>query len=585
MCLRFLNWTVQQAQRELPADRRSHVAVHTVQSSQAPDSPARSHKELVSSDQRFVRELFSSAKGGPTVVAVSRDAWSAGVRPGMPVAEARCMSTGSVQDTRRLNRSPDPEIQFVEWQPHDDRRVLQEAAEHTRRFAPVVGLDMMPVPDSLHLDITGCGSLFGGESSLAEQIINCLAGRKFHCRVAISDSVATAWAFAHTEGHFLQHNVVRQRGRGQRTRRRHPELPELDLPIAIIPPGQAESWLQPLSIDVARIPIADTHVLRQLGIVTIRQLLELPEEDLPSRLSNFAIRRLRQLRGIENEIIEAIPEADPVQASWVSEFPVSDRRGICHVLKHLVQDIVAQLKRRHLGTVRLTCQLTQENGNKIELAADMIRPLQSASELYAVLSLRFESLRLQQAVMAISMQSAVVSLPTAHQKDLFNANLHIDPAEELAAVVNRLSSRLGKEAVLTVHPVDNPVPEHAVELRPLMTSKPGASTHTDNQLADLVTPDDAHRLGIQVAERPLRLLSSAECIGGADTNPLTDGFVRNGQRCRVVDFTGPERIETQWWHESAVHRDYYRVRTSEQATYWIYRDTVQGAWFLHGMFD
>jgi protein ImuB len=585
MCLRFLNWPVQQAQRKLPADRRSYVAVHTVQSAQTPDASARRQKAKDAPDQIFVRELFSSAKGGPTVVAVSQDAWSAGIRPGMPLAEARSMSTPLIRDTRRRTQLPDPEIQFVEWQPNDDRRVLQEAAEHTRRFAPVVGLDMMPVPDSLHLDITGCGSLFGGESSLAEQIINCLAGRNFQCRVAISDSVATAWAFAHADGHVLQHHVVRQRGRGHRVRGRHAELPEWDHPIVIIPPGQAESWLQPLAIDVARIPIADTHVLRQLGIVSIRQLLELPEEDLPARLSNVAIRRLRQLRGIEDEIIEAIPEADPVQASWVSEFPVSDRRGICQVLEHLIQDIVAQLKRRHLGTVRLTCQLKQENGSKTELVADVIRPLQSASELLAVLRLRLESLPIQQAVMAVSMQSAVVSLPTAHQKDLFNANLHIDPAEELTAVVNRLSSRLGKEAVLTVHPVDNPVPERAVELRPLMTSQPVCSTHTDSQLVDLVTPDGVQPSDTGIAERPLRLLSAAECIGDAGTNPLTDGFVRRGQNCRIVNFTGPERIETQWWHETAVHRDYYRVRTSEQATYWIYRDTVQGAWFLHGIFD
>ncbi|MDG1894829.1 MAG: DNA polymerase Y family protein [Fuerstiella sp.] len=585
MCLRFLNWPVQQAQRKLPADRRSHVAIHTVQSAQPPNPTAHRQKANDSPDLRLVRELFSSAKGGPTVVAVSNDAWYAGVRPGMPLAEARSMSTPQIRDTRRQSQSPDPEIQFIEWQPNDDRRVLQEAAEHTRRFAPVVGLDTMPVPDCLHLDISGCGSLFGGESSLAEQIIHYLADRSFLCRAAISDSVATAWASAHTDGHFLQHKFARQRGRADRVRSRHSESPEWGLPITIIPPGQAESWLQPLTIDAARIPVADTRVLRQLGIVAIRQLLELPQEDLPSRLSSDAIRRLRQLRGIEDEAIEPIPEADPVQASWVSEFPVSDRRGICQVIEHLTEDIVEQLKRRHLGTVRLTCQLKQEDGERIELVADVIRPLQSASELFAVLSLRLESLPFRQPVIAILMHSAVVSIPNARQKDLFNANLHSDPTEELTAVVNRLSNRLGKDAVLTVHPVDNPVPEHAVELRPLMTSQRVSSTRTDDQLADLVTPDDVHPSDIETAERPLRLLSAAECIGDADTNPLTDGFVRNGQPCRVVDFTGPERIETQWWHDSAVHRDYYRVRTAAQAVYWIYRDIVRGTWFLHGVFD
>ena len=585
MCLRFLNWPVQQAQRALPADRRSHVAVHTSQHSQASDPPPRVPKAEDTPDPIFFRELFSSAKGGPTVVAVSNDAWDAGVRPGMPLAEAKSMSTPLVRDNRRQGQSAALETQFVEWQPNDDRRVLEELAEYTRRFAPIVGLDEMPVPDCLHMDITGCGSLFGGESSLAEQVINRLAGRNYHCRVAISDSVATAWAFAHTEGHFLQHNDVRQRRRGNRARGRYVESSQWDLPIVIIPPGQAESWLRPLAIAAARIPIADDRILRQLGILTIQQLLELPEEDLPSRLSSDAIRRLWQLRGVEEEIIAPIPEADPIQASWVSEFPVSDRRGICQVIEHLTEDIVDQLKRRHLGTVQLTCQLKQEDGGRIEFVAEVIKPLQSASELFAVLSLRLESLPFRQAVMAISMQSAVVPLPNAQQKDLFSSNLHIDPTEELTAVVNRLSNRLGKDAVLTVHAVDNPVPECAVELRPLMTSQPVSSTDTDNRLSDLVTSHDVRTTGMEVVERPLRLLSVAERIGDADTNPLTDGFVRHGQPCRVVNFAGPERIETQWWHESAVHRDYYRVQTSDQAAYWIYRDIVHGGWFLHGMFD
>ena len=54
-----------------------------------------------------------------------------------------------------------PEVMFCEWQPLQDRVALTAVAELTRRFAPVVGLDQMPVPDCLMLDITGCGSLFG----------------------------------------------------------------------------------------------------------------------------------------------------------------------------------------------------------------------------------------------------------------------------------------------------------------------------------------------------------------------------------------------------------------------------------------
>ena len=57
------------------------------------------------------------------------------------------------------------------FDPPADRQAMEELAEWCRQFSPVVGIEEASVPESLFLDITGLAHLFGGERSLAEQVI------------------------------------------------------------------------------------------------------------------------------------------------------------------------------------------------------------------------------------------------------------------------------------------------------------------------------------------------------------------------------------------------------------------------------
>ena len=48
---------------------------------------------------------------------------------------------------------------------------------------------------------------------------------------------------------------------------------------------------------------------------------------------------------------------------------------------------------------------------------------------------------------------------------------------------------------------------------------------------------------------------------------------------------GPERIETGWWREQHVRRDYYRVETAAGSWFWLFRRREDGHWFVHGVFE
>ena len=53
----------------------------------------------------------------------------------------------------------------------------------------------------------------------------------------------------------------------------------------------------------------------------------------------------------------------------------------------------------------------------------------------------------------------------------------------------------------------------------------------------------------------------------------------------IARYWGPERIETGWWRQGTVRRDYYRVETEAGCRFWLFRDLKTGDWYLHGSFE
>jgi len=54
---------------------------------------------------------------------------------------------------------------------------------------------------------------------------------------------------------------------------------------------------------------------------------------------------------------------------------------------------------------------------------------------------------------------------------------------------------------------------------------------------------------------------------------------------RIV--SGPERIESGWWDEGDIRRDYYVIETGQGQRGWAYTsaDGRGGPWMLHGWFS
>ncbi|MBC7967950.1 MAG: DNA polymerase Y family protein, partial [Fuerstia sp.] len=564
---------------------------------------------------RYLRAVFPSASTGPAVVAVSRDAWIAGVRPGMPLAEARSMAQPLSVNSRAVHRqstqnstrpaaqnsatpraanvATTPIVSFHEWVPVSDRDTLAAVAEITRRYAPVVGIDSMPMPDSLLLDITGCGPLFGGEAALAEFLLRDLKLAGWTARIAIADTIAAVWALTHTEHarpEVRRNSRMPASSASRRSASRATDSAGIyDLPIQIIPPEMQQQELSSLPIAASRLPLKDLQILAHLGIRSIGQLFSLPREDLPSRLSAVAVERVHQLLSLTDESIDPLPESNPVAAAWSSEYPANSFDDIRQVLQHLVENVAEQIERRRVACSVLICDLTCASGKKMPLSAGVVKPTQSAELMFEVLSLRLETLPLTESVSAISMAVQTVPIPVSRQRDLFSSTEHIRPQEELATLIARLSNRMGPQSVSTIRIQADPRPEHGIVPDPVIANADSAAhaPQSEHLLQRLTEPDpEACRTIERTLPRPLRLLATPQQIAGREREERPPERISvMGQQRQIVELHGPERIQTAWWTDQPCHRDYFRAITETGGQLWIYRDLPTGFWFLHGLFD
>ena len=66
--------------------------------------------------------------------------------------------------------------------------------------------------------------------------------------------------------------------------------------------------------------------------------------------------------------------------------------------------------------------------------------------------------------------------------------------------------------------------------------------------------------------------------------PLSSSETRRYFAGKLELSSGPERIESGWWDERDVGRDYYTAVSAQGQRLWVYKDLESRDWHLHGLF-
>jgi protein ImuB len=262
--------------------------------------------------------------------------------------------------------------------------------------------------------------------------------------------------------------------------------------------------------------------------------------------------------------------------------------------ERLLQQLCVGLEAAGLGARRLTLALYRVDGGSTSLSIGTSRPCRDVARLLRLFAERFERVDpgfgIERAILE------AVEIEPLLPETIAWRGLGIEevqPMRDLAPLVDRLSNRLGEDAVTRLVPRASHLPERAQQQVPAFSR---AATALELEPAPLAEPE--------TPPRPLRLLRQPEPIEAIaalpDEPPML--FRWRQQLHKIVRARGPERIAPEWWRmpeaetashagQAALTRDYFAVEDADGGRFWLFREGLYTTspvrlprWYLHGLF-
>jgi protein ImuB len=468
-------------------------------------------------------------------MAVDQAARSLGLEPGMALADARARV---------------PRLQAFDHDPADDQAWLERLADGCIRYTPMVALDP---PHGLLLDVTGCTHLFGGEQGLARDIEHRMARLRMTLRHAFAGTQGAAHALA-----------------------RYQALPASDEAAAIRRLPVAALELEPEA----------TQGLLRAGLKTIGELARRPMPAIAARFGSEAVTALRHLLGEASRPIKPrVPQA-PVMAERRFAEPVARTDYALQVLGELAAEAARQLEERGEGGRRFEAAFFRSDGLVRPLAVETSQPSRDPALVIRLMNERVEGLS-DPIDPGFGFDLIRLSVPVTEPLAVTQLRLEGGAVRkaEVAALVDRLSTRLGRNRVRRLVAQDTHIPEQMqLALPAVEAAQPSAAWPKP--------------ISGEPPLRPLHLFDPPQPIEVIAEVP--DGpphrFRWRRKFHEVRRFEGPERIAPEWWKRKdgavdrvGLTRDYYRVEDARGRRFWVFRhglyeEKPDPRWYLHGLF-
>ena len=413
------------------------------------------------------------------------------------------------------------DLRLLPRRPEAEAAALERLAAWSIRFTPMVSL---APPWALVLDVAASLRLFGGDVTLLDQVSAGLTGLGYRHTTCLAPTPGGALTLAR-QGHG---GVVADRDGLHGALRA--------LPLA--------------ALDLGHQTYDD---LAAMGLRRVADLLRLPRTGLAGRIGPERLRQLRRLLGDEPDPRAAfIP---PAHYSGALELPaeVPEAAALVFACRRLIEELCGDLLGRQAGVQRLGWRLSHADLPDTHFTLGTSTPGRDPQVWLALLRERLGCLALPAPVRAITLTATDIRPLTPAPLDLFPELAGTQAPDP--ALLDRLRSRLGEGAVRGLQTIPDHRPERAWRWCPPGAPGPGPGRQ-DRPLWLLPEP------------RPLELRDRRPWYGG----PLDLGEER-------------ERIETGWWDDLPVARDYFVATTVTGERLWVYRECHGGQdWFLHGRF-
>ncbi len=528
----------------------------------------------------------------------------------------------------------------VEWKRELQRKLRKQKGQHQRKHYahPVEArLDAWKT-EAIWLDITDVCRFFGSEENLAQRMLvefqqelkknyrridletkdeteafrqqyqNCstkhgLADRQSRSqglvvKVAVAGTVGASWAACLT----LQEGIRL--------------LPSCRVSVREV--------LRQLPVGCLRLSDETLDLLCRLGIHKLSQLLELPRASVAQRLGNQVVRRCDQLLAEVEEPLEILHPQQPYIAWQLLPGRIGGPKVIYELFEQLTGTLLKRLEKKSRGVLQVSCTIElsrygqrvyRDSGDTRQdtetLTLGLYRPTTDLKHLSELFQLQWDRLgRVDEVysfrvefVQTTTMQQKQLSLFAGQQKVgqgyRWQAADSLDgiPPAKLVRLIDRLSSRLGKQQVLRATLKPEALPEFGFQLEPIANiniqrwcRQVLASERTLSNKSNMFNRQrksgwlleqrkPADSLPVWCWKESLEIQCQTSPSGNCPRKML-----HKGRWQKVLRYWGPERIESGWWRGRIVRRDYYRVELQTGLRFWVYRGLPGDRWFLQGNF-
>jgi protein ImuB len=423
-----------------------------------------------------------------------------------------------------------PELELELRNALNEQQVIESLANWLEQFSSFISL---AGNDLLLLEVAGSQRLFGGLQNLRRQIAAGLKQQRFTAALAIAPTpLAATWL---------------ARG-GQR--------------ICIRDTANLAARLRNLPLTVLAWPPSMVEALTGMGITSIGDCLRLPREGFARRFGSARLLELDRALGHLPDPRRSWRAAEQFCLDYELQEELIDRQLLLAVCAELLQTLEQFLLSRQLGTQAVEFSFFHLRAAATSVSLACVEVDRSARRWCDLLGMRFERLCLPQPVIAIRLQAGNTQALQASSGHLsFSGQGRAADQYSMIQLAERLTARIGGHSVMGLTAVAEHRPQYASSPRKLLA----------NRISDALT---LVRLGFK---RPLWMLPEPALLA------VEQGCPRHFGRLQLL--TGPERLETGWWDENGIARDYYTAINSRGMRLWVFRNrNAEAEWYLHGLF-
>ena len=467
-----------------------------------------------------------------------------------------------------------------------DAEALQAVAHAALAFTPMVVIqppsEASPgeAPHTVLLEVQASLRCFGGLARLERRLLDSLAplGHRVHLVVAGTALGAALLARVHSRLHCPDLGATRQALDGA--------------PLWLLGPGRAH-W----------------EALQGMGLHTFSDLQGVPRGGLARRFGELVLGEFDRATGARPDprVPIALP---PVFESRLELFARADTtEQLMHGAAVLLARLFAWLSAQHAFVRRFELVMAHEKRSRRDtdsaafttLEVALAEPSRDSAHLLVLLRERLARLQLPAPTMELSLRAQDIARRAPPNAELFPTQA--SEREGLTRLIERVQARLGREQVQRLARRDDHRPERTTvqivadaRMRPARASStPSASMNDEGARASSSAARPIPSSSVLAEESPASpVRSPAALVRPAwliePPEPLRqEGGILKVDGRPVQLLNGPERIESGWWDDARIERDYFIAQLPDGALVWLFRERVPApgaapGWFLQGRF-